>query len=63
MKIEDFYVRRENILTSLEEWQTGSTLSLMDCRHRDSYTYIQFLAAKSLWTNFLLARYSMPLAT
>lgn len=57
-------MRRENILTSLEEWATGSSLSLnLDCRHRDSYTYIQFLAAKSLWTNFLLARYSMPLAT
>lgn len=57
-------MRRENILTSLEEWETDSSLSLnLDCRHRDSYTYIQFLAAKSLWTNFLLARYSMPLAT
>lgn len=26
-------------------------------------TYIQFLAAKSLWTNFLLARYFIPFAT
>lgn len=29
----------------------------------DVCTYIQFLAAKSLWTNFLLARYFIPLAT
>lgn len=29
----------------------------------DVCTYIQFLAAKSLWTNFLLARYFIPFAT
>ena len=28
-----------------------------------AYTYMQFLAARSLWTSFLLAKYSIPLAT
>lgn len=65
MEIKVFCRRRENILTS-PKWESGkdSSLSLnLDCGHRDFYTYIQFLAAKSLWTNFLLARYFMPLAT
>lgn len=37
--------------------------SVITCLELDVCTYIQFLAAKSLWTNFLLARYFIPFAT